>query len=216
MTPVIIPKESKAEYPNRSGDESLNLLPGDVCIENYFNASVLLTHENNNSSPTIYISTLRSNDRPDIKEDAATIILSSGKNIDSNNFHSNTTNKPNTGITKPVAVNADDIRTNSKKNTFMSSGKEFGISANEAIKIHSNRDIELYCNGNIKIKCNGTITLDGAQIKLGDNAIEGLIKSSFLSLYNTHFHGNGNQGAPTTPPVSPASPSNITQIVKAK
>lgn len=48
------------------------------------------------------------------------------------------------------------------------------------------------------------VTVAAGEIALGDKAIDQpVLTNKFLALFNTHVHGNGNNGSPTTPPMVP-------------
>ena len=105
-------------------------------------------------------------------------------------------------------------------------------------------DVEITCENNVKITCtdaevtgsgNLTATLDGdatvtatnakvvgttkatvdaPAIELVESATEALIKGNvFQTLFNAHTH-NGNLGAPTGPPITPLSGTELSTIVK--
>lgn len=57
------------------------------------------------------------------------------------------------------------------------------------------------------IECQGTATIEGKLIKLGESAVEAVIKGdTFAKIYNNHQHA-GNLGFPTSPPLQPMDPS---------
>lgn len=61
--------------------------------------------------------------------------------------------------------------------------------------------------GTANIIAQGTTTVDGSTIKLGQNAVESVIKgNTFAALYNAHVHLDGF-GIPTQPPTEPMNPS---------
>ncbi|MEE8295780.1 MAG: phage baseplate assembly protein V [Sphingomonadales bacterium] len=55
-----------------------------------------------------------------------------------------------------------------------------------------------------------TVTIEGQQVILGGSGGEPLIKgTSFMTFFNTHMHTSGPPGSPTTPPVVPMTPGQL-------
>lgn len=63
---------------------------------------------------------------------------------------------------------------------------------------------------------NGSVIVNSNNIKLGEEAIEAIIKgTTFQSYFNSHTH-IGNLGAPTSPPVVPSTPNHLSTISKTR
>jgi len=205
------PKETITDYPDRSDEPTLVLNPGDASIENYYNASVLLTHDDETGSPVITITCRRKEERPNCNNDDAVILLSAGTRIDTEVDYSvkgQSKNIPNSGITKTIILNTDDIRVNSKKDTFVSSGKKITLSALDNITIEGMKDLKIEIGGNTKLTISGnieiqanSITIGGSDIKIGQGASKKVVTSLFTQLFNSHTHPvpDGISGVPTTP-----------------
>ena len=218
MPKSIVPQPDKKLYPNRAGDVGLNSLPGDNAIEGYFSNTILLTHNLETNAPEIHLIAKRVNDRPNINEDGSIIIVSAGNNIDEEFDYAVkgiSDYTPESGKTKTIALNTDNIRTNSRKKTFISSQDDVIISSNKRIILESQRGIEIKVKGDIKITLDGTFNLDSNKIELGNGVLKKLITESFISLFNGHVHGNGNSGNPTSPPMVPLNNSILTTKTKA-
>lgn len=68
-------------------------------------------------------------------------------------------------------------------------------------------NIRVTVKNNAIIECQGTATIEGKLIKLGESAIEAVIKGdTFAKIYNNHQHA-GNLGFPTSPPLELMDPS---------
>ena len=68
-------------------------------------------------------------------------------------------------------------------------------------------DTNITTTGAANIIAQGTTTVDGSTIKLGENAIEAVVKgNTFAKIYNNHVH-LGNLGVPTGVPLAPMDPS---------
>lgn len=63
---------------------------------------------------------------------------------------------------------------------------------------------------------NNEVIINSSNIKLGENAVEALIKgNTFQTYFNSHTH-IGNLGAPTSPPVVPSTPDHLSTISKTQ
>lgn len=63
---------------------------------------------------------------------------------------------------------------------------------------------------------NNQVIINSNNIKLGEAAIESVIKgNTFQAFFNSHVH-IGNFGAPTSPPVLPSTPDHLSLISKTK
>lgn len=79
-----------------------------------------------------------------------------------------------------------------------------GISAKDA----SGNEITTTGSG-ITVK-GATVTIEGQQVILGGSGGEPLIKgTSFMSYFNSHMHTTGGPGSPTSPPVVPMTPGQL-------
>lgn len=75
------------------------------------------------------------------------------------------------------------------------------------MNLAKNGEINITCTGPANIIAQGTTTVDGSTIKLGQNAVEAVIKGdTFKDIYNAHTH-YGNLGVPTSPPLVVMDPS---------
>jgi hypothetical protein len=82
--------------------------------------------------------------------------------------------------------------------------------------INSTDNTEINCKDAI-INCDNTIINHSASIELGEGATEPLVLGNkMLALFNSHTHV-GNKGIPTSPPMKPMSPAELSQKnVKSK
>ena len=82
--------------------------------------------------------------------------------------------------------------------------------------INSTDNTEINCKDAI-INCDNTIINHSASIELGQGATEPLVLGNkMLALFNSHTHV-GNKGIPTSPPMKPMSPAELSQKnVKSK
>lgn len=63
---------------------------------------------------------------------------------------------------------------------------------------------------------NNQVIINSNNIKLGEAAIESVIKgNTFQAFFNSHVH-IGNFGAPTSPPVLPSTPDHLSLVSKTK
>ena len=63
---------------------------------------------------------------------------------------------------------------------------------------------------------NNEVIINSSNIKLGENAVEALIKgNTFQTYFNSHTH-IGNLGAPTSPPVVPSTPDHLSTVSKTR
>lgn len=63
---------------------------------------------------------------------------------------------------------------------------------------------------------NNQVIINSNNIKLGEQAVESIIKgTTFQSYFNSHTH-IGNLGAPTSPPVVPSTPNHLSTISKTR
>ncbi len=63
---------------------------------------------------------------------------------------------------------------------------------------------------------NGSVIINSNNIKLGEQAVESIIKgTTFQAYFNSHTH-IGNLGAPTSPPVVPSTPNHLSTISKTR
>ena len=61
---------------------------------------------------------------------------------------------------------------------------------------------------------NNEVIINSNNIKLGESAIEAIIKgNTFQTYFNSHTH-IGNLGAPTSPPVVPSTPNHLSVVSK--
>ena len=78
------------------------------------------------------------------------------------------------------------------------------------VTINSGANTEINCEDAI-INCKNTIINHSSSIELGQGASEPLVLGNkFLSLFNSHTH-IGDRGAPTSPPMKPMTPSELSQ-----
>lgn len=97
------------------------------------------------------------------------------------------------------------ISTKSDANVTIGGNTNLTTTGNTSIVTSGNANITT--TGTADIIAQGTTTVDGSTIKLGQSAVESVIKGNmFASIYNTHFHV-GNLGVPTGPPATPMDPS---------
>jgi hypothetical protein len=76
--------------------------------------------------------------------------------------------------------------------------------------INSTDNTEINCKDAI-INCENTIINHSSSIELGQGATEKLVLGdSFMKLFNQHTHV-GNLGAPTSPPIVPMTPAQLSQ-----
>ena len=62
----------------------------------------------------------------------------------------------------------------------------------------------------------GQVIINSNNIKLGEQAVESIIKgTTFQAYFNSHTH-IGNLGAPTSPPVVPSTPNHLSTISKTR
>jgi len=62
-----------------------------------------------------------------------------------------------------------------------------------------------------------TITIDGSQVALGGAGGEFLVKGiALMTLFNSHTHIAAAPGAPTSPPVVPLTPAQLSTVVTTK
>lgn len=92
--------------------------------------------------------------------------------------------------------------------------KETTINTDDKITVNTK---EAIVNADTHVEVNTqTADIKADHINLGDGASEALIKgNAFMSYFNSHVH-TGNLGAPTSPAVSPMTPSLLSQISKTK
>ena len=63
---------------------------------------------------------------------------------------------------------------------------------------------------------NNEVIVNSSNIKLGEAAIEAIIKgNTFQTYFNSHTH-IGNLGAPTSPPVVPSTPDHLSTVSKTR
>jgi hypothetical protein len=63
---------------------------------------------------------------------------------------------------------------------------------------------------------NNQVIINSNNIKLGESAVEAIIKgNTFQAYFNSHTH-IGNLGAPTSPPVVPSTPNHLSTISKTR
>ncbi len=63
----------------------------------------------------------------------------------------------------------------------------------------------------VTIKSSAVISIEGSQVAIAGSGGEPLIKgTTFLSMFNSHFHNATAPGAPTSPPVVPLTPAVLT------
>jgi hypothetical protein len=63
---------------------------------------------------------------------------------------------------------------------------------------------------------NNQVIINSNNIKLGESAVEAIIRgNTFQAYFNSHTH-IGNLGAPTSPPVVPSTPNHLSTISKTR
>ena len=78
------------------------------------------------------------------------------------------------------------------------------------VTINSGANTEINCEDAI-INCKNTIVNHASSIELGEGASEPLVLGNkFMSLFNSHNH-IGNKGVPTSPPIKPMTPAELSQ-----
>jgi hypothetical protein len=208
--------------------KELVLIPGDELIENQYSSTILLSSKNKNQS-ILYLNTGRYNERPDVNNDSACIVIHEGDNIDSYCNYSSKQIKESDDNSF-VLVNADKVRINSKKgNISFTSNKSLVVSVSKTIEIYSSGDINIKSDGNINIESNKNINykcrnfkvdsqkfeINSDNVFLGKNANQPLILGTvFKSWSDSHTHISTQPGSPTTPPIP--SPLYLSRIVKVK
>lgn len=86
---------------------------------------------------------------------------------------------------------------------------EVAIYTDEGDKIHLKR------GGTIEILAATKVIVNSPAVELGDGTLEKIVNGeAFQTLFNNHTH-TGNLGAPTSPPLSPMTPSHLSATVKA-
>ncbi|MBN1203773.1 MAG: hypothetical protein JXB05_02470 [Myxococcaceae bacterium] len=82
------------------------------------------------------------------------------------------------------------------------------------LRLAANGEVTLSAEGDVKVE-GRNITVDGQAIKLGASASEALVLgNTFMSFFNTHTHPTGV--GPSGPPMSPMSPSHLSQKSKTE
>ncbi len=84
------------------------------------------------------------------------------------------------------------------------------------VKTSGGQTVELDANSDkITVKA-ATVTLDATNVKLGgDGAVEPLVLGNlFMILFNAHVHTSTLPGTPTSPPVTPMTPAQLSTISK--
>jgi hypothetical protein len=72
-------------------------------------------------------------------------------------------------------------------------------------------NINITSDKDVNIKCKNAIIDHASSIELGKGATEKVILGNkFMTLFNSHTH-IGNLGAPTSPPISPMTPGELSQ-----
>lgn len=90
------------------------------------------------------------------------------------------------------------------------------VEAAENVTVTAAASVSLSAPGITIASAEATISMSGGTITLGEGAAEGILKGdAFQQAYNSHVHSNGNQGAPTGPPITPLPASAISSDVKA-
>lgn len=106
---------------------------------------------------------------------------------------------------------------------FVSGNRDHGI----VIKIDDRRyrlqgleegEVALYTDegDSIELKRGGRVVVNSSNIELGSGSLESLLNGqSFQSLFNSHTHLGAPAGLPTSPPVVPSTPADLSGTVKA-
>jgi hypothetical protein len=93
------------------------------------------------------------------------------------------------------------------------------ITQNNNINIKCNADAKVDISGKADVttggvttlKCSKLIVNHSGKIELGAGAFEKVVLgNSFMALFNSHVH-IGNLGVPTSPPITPMTPSQLSQ-----
>ena len=76
--------------------------------------------------------------------------------------------------------------------------------------------ITLDGNGNSITVKGATVTLDAANVKIGGaGAVQPLVLGTlFMTLFNVHTHTTTAPGTPTSPPLTPMTPAQLSTIAK--
>jgi hypothetical protein len=80
-----------------------------------------------------------------------------------------------------------------------------------AIKIDCDDKADITVKNEVNLKCKSLIVDHASSIELGKGATEKVILGNkFMTLFNSHTH-IGNLGAPTSPPIAPMTPGELSQ-----
>lgn len=111
--------------------------------------------------------------------------------------------------------------------TYAPSG-EFWLAhqSGSLLKFHNDGSVELTVNtnlaatvgGNLNASVTGNAVIKAASVALQNSgsALKKLVNETFLSLFDSHVHTNGNNGANTGAPTAASSASNKTNVVQAE
>lgn len=70
-------------------------------------------------------------------------------------------------------------------------------------------------SGSVTITGSSSVTVDAAQIKLGQAASQSLVLGeALLALFNAHVHTSTAPGVPTSPPLTPMTPAQLSMVSK--
>lgn len=131
-----------------------------------------------------------------------------------------------------ATINASgNIDANATGNANITAGGDAKVIASNNVEVQcvdatitssGNTDINATGNANVtaggdaKLIASGVATVDGATVKLGAAAVESVVKgTSFMAYFNTHIHTD-SLSAPTTPPVIPMTPAQLSTKVKTE
>lgn len=88
--------------------------------------------------------------------------------------------------------------------------------SNDALNISVTGNVNINCT-NANITAANTATIEASNVKLGQSAIESVIKGdTFSAFYNTHTHISAAPGSPTSTPVVPMTAAQLSSKVKTE
>jgi len=112
-----------------------------------------------------------------------------------------------TTATGPTTIN---IKPDNSVEIINTNGDSIIMTNDGNITMTHSADVNIKCV-NAKITASGETHINSPKIKLGEAAIEAVIKgNTFAAIFDTHFHV-GNLGAPTSPPTTITKPALSTR-----
>lgn len=115
-----------------------------------------------------------------------------------------------------ISTNSTQLRDNSGDTYVEIEGTSINVVATTAVTIAAPTVTVNSTNATVNASATAKVKAASILLQNGGAALKKLVNDTFVTLFNSHVHGNGNGGANTTAPTTTAGSTHTTSTVQAE